>query len=101
MCRLTAEDMRRLVGDDRVKDYVQLVEQKHGDVVEVNPGWAHAVINVKPCLKLAYDRLIQKDMPLCALIHHLLHSKLFYNMNAPDYSGAICFQFQELCNVDI
>jgi hypothetical protein len=29
--------------------------QRHGDVINVNGGWAHQVTNLQPCVKYAFD----------------------------------------------
>ncbi len=33
-----------------------IIEQRHGDLVIVAPGWAHAVQNLRPNVKIAWDR---------------------------------------------
>ena len=64
-------------------DGVMLVEQFAGEVVIVRPGWLHAVINLQPCLKLAFDRYVPEAFPQYAMSHVLVASK--YGMVADDY----------------
>lgn len=72
-----------------LSDHVQLVQQKHGDVVVVPPGWAHAVVNARECLKIAYDRMVPEDIVKVAVVHHEYHSRVYAGVNAPDYSSAL------------
>ena len=34
---------------------VQVLYQPNGDMVHVPPGWPHQLLNLKPCVKLAWD----------------------------------------------
>ena len=68
------------------KDKVHLVEQHAGEVVRVCAGWGHAVVNLQPCIKIAYDRYVEANFPNYA-ISHALSAPLFGDRIAPDYAA--------------
>eukprot|EP00198_Chlamydomonas_reinhardtii_P009207 XP_001698544.1 predicted protein [Chlamydomonas reinhardtii] len=49
---------------------ILVLDQRHGDVVTVPPGWAHQVTNLKTCIKLAFDH---HDLLEVAAHYELLH----------------------------
>ena len=57
---LTVEESRHL--KSHFDEEVILVYQHGGDVVTVPPGWAHCVINMEDCIKVAVDVYVKKDM---------------------------------------
>ena len=68
-------------------EYVQLVEQCHGDIMKVPMGWAHAVISLRPCLMVAFDYITLEKLPLVAIMQCLLGSAVFGQRSAEDYAG--------------
>ncbi len=58
-----------------------LIEQRAGDRVYVPPGWAHSVVNMRPCVKIAWDSVLAERLPryLCAaqLRRHVESAKDF------------------------
>ncbi len=46
---------------------VVLLEQKGGELVFLPPGWAHCVLMLQSCCKVAHDRYIPERFPLYAL----------------------------------
>ncbi len=63
-----------------------LVQQKAGDIVRVRMGWAHAVVNLQPCIKIAFDRYIRERFPAYAL-SHVRYAALFGRNMTRDYAG--------------
>lgn len=81
----TEADMRyiaKVMGPDKV----QLVEQHAGEVVRVRVGWGHAVVNLQPCIKVAYDRYLSANFPRYA-VSHAMTAPMFGLNNAQDYTG--------------
>ena len=68
------------------KDKVHLVEQHAGEVVRVCAGWGHAVVNLQPCIKIAYDRYVVANFPHYAVCH-AMNASLFGENHADDYTG--------------
>lgn len=69
--KLTAEELLGIVEARPEGPYAALapyqhhlhgVAQAHGDTVEVPPGYAHAVTNVYPCVKVAFDVVRREEM---------------------------------------
>lgn len=79
----------------QVTHYV--LEQKPGFVVHVPPGWVHAVVNVKPCLKLAFDAYIMTNVHSYIEAHRKVVCKVFKKVMADDYM-AIDTVLAGLCN---
>lgn len=44
----------------------RIVYQSHGQLVELAPGWGHAVYNLQPCAKFAWDMCLWRDFGACA-----------------------------------
>jgi len=82
---LTAEEMK--VIHDKFPETTVLVEQYHGDVVFVPPGWVHAVTNVKANWKLARDFFIEEEYPLYAFFLKTIGSRIFGQRMPADYSS--------------
>jgi hypothetical protein len=66
------------------KDGIKLMEQKHGQAIYVPPGWAHAVYNLQPCLKVARDVYNSFHFPLYACVAGGFTS----NLLSDDYMNA-------------
>jgi len=57
------------------EDFFFILHQRHGELVEVAPGWAHAVSNQYPNVKIAWD--ICKFTNLCLYVESWMrHSDL-------------------------
>ena len=80
-----ALDMQKLF----LAGYVRIVWQHHNDVITVPPGWAHQVVNLKPCLKVAFDFASPSAMPVYAIVHKQVLSRLVGAANTPDYTAWI------------
>lgn len=65
-------------------DDVLIVDQHHGEVVLVPPGWVHAVVNVEENWKLARDYAHRSEIPIYAFYHALIGVRMGQRM-ASDY----------------
>jgi JmjC domain, hydroxylase len=54
-----AQQLRAATGDEQA---VVVVEQRAGQRVSVPPGWMHTVINLLPCVKLAWDHQVPENL---------------------------------------
>ena len=82
----TANDLYAMAADPVLRDLgIRTLEQKSGEVVLVEPGWMHAVVNLRACVKIAYDFVLQRELGTVALVQHLFHSKVTSQNNADDY----------------
>jgi hypothetical protein len=70
-------------------EHVQLVEQRSGDVVTLQPGWMHSVYNMLPSLKVAFNALLQAQMLLVAVMEDVVGSKLVGQRGAEDYAESV------------
>ena len=77
-------------------DHTRLLHQKTGDVVEIPPGWIHCVVNVMPCIKLAYDRIVVEDMVKFPFIHSTINVPFFRQSSAQDYQAMIMKSYRHL-----
>ncbi|KAL3137357.1 hypothetical protein ABBQ32_006889 [Trebouxia sp. C0010 RCD-2024] len=59
------------------RDVVVVLNQGPGDIVLVPPGWPHAVNNVMPCCKLAWDHYDPRHLATYAAVHRDVASPLF------------------------
>lgn len=66
---------------------VRVVQQRAGDMVHVPPGWVHQVVNVRACLKLAWDFYDYQHFPLYAKLQSMI-VPLFGGHMAADYMGS-------------
>ena len=64
--RQLMEEMRDELGGEPP---IHIVEQKHGDVVEIPVGWGHLVRNEQQCVKLAFDYIKIGALHRCVLSH--------------------------------
>ena len=75
---MTADQMRRIAADPALKALgVRIVEQRSLDEVTVPPGWIHAVVNLRPCIKFAFNIVREADLIKCAVVQHLIGSGVF------------------------
>ena len=65
---------------------VIILDQMAGDIVHVLPGYMHAVYNMQPCIKLAYDFLTSEDVLSTAVSMVNIASGVFGQRMADDYS---------------
>ena len=83
---LTEAHLRAMANDKTLVGLgIRILEQKSGDVVLVEPGWFHAVVNIQPCVKLAYDYVVAAELGMIAVVQHLFASKFGGQRNADDY----------------
>lgn len=90
---LHQNDLYRFVNQTGCR--VIVLEQKPGDLVIVPPAWAHQVLSIRPCLKLAWDRLTApQELPASSAVH--AHLKAWRDRDpqlavkpASDYFGAL------------
>lgn len=61
---------------------VRVVEQRAGDLVYVPFGWAHQVINLRPCAKFAFDTCLSTRLPDYLHGYAALHSGLMRHADA-------------------
>lgn len=47
-----------------LKGRVQLIEQHAGQMITVPPGVVHCVVNLQPCVKIAWDYIVPDHLPL-------------------------------------
>ena len=59
--------MNKLFGSESDRDLWFWVVQEDGDVVSIPVGYAHTVINLKKCVKLAMDILPKGKLHCCLL----------------------------------
>lgn len=58
--KMTAAEMlevKDVLGDDAI-----VIDQCGMDCVNIRPGWMHFVVNLRPCLKVAFERLSVEDV---------------------------------------
>jgi hypothetical protein len=61
--KLTEAEMRAMAGDPALRAVgVYVLEQKSGEVVQVEPGWMHAVVNLRACIKIATDFVLVHEI---------------------------------------
>ena len=64
--------------------WLVLSEQRHGDVIEVMSGWAHAVHMLHACWKMAFDLLKITMMPEIAFMQRMRGVQLIGQRSAED-----------------
>eukprot|EP00887_Chlorella_sp_A99_P003934 scaffold11.g3934.t1 len=67
------------------EDAVAVLEQRAGDCVWVPPGWVHAVLNVQPNVKLAWDAFDWQNMAAYVESEQRIASGVTAGSNARDY----------------
>jgi hypothetical protein len=68
---------------------VTIVEQKAGNVVQPAVGAAHAVWNMKACLKMAFDRVTHNDAAAAVLSREVVAIPYFRQNMPRDYSSVV------------
>ncbi len=56
-----------LVCDSKGQDMIQVVCQHHGDLVHIPSGHAHQVINLRQCVKMAFDSYVLHNYVVSSL----------------------------------
>lgn len=78
---------------------VVLAHQHHGCLMNAPVGWPHAVTNLAPCAKIAFDFIRMEDMPKIALSHQCNIVGYFRQHSALDYTDAFTSSFQHALHV--
>lgn len=52
-----------------------IIPQRHGQMITVPAGWAHMVVNVLPCIKVALEGVHNEDLSLYAISHAYIKGK--------------------------
>ena len=65
---------------------IYIHEQRSWERLLVHPGWMHAVTNVQPCIKFAYDFIPSCDILTAAFSQHVFASGYFAARMAMDYT---------------
>jgi hypothetical protein len=66
--------------------FVELREQRHGDVIQLMSGWAHAVHTLHACWKLAFDFIKINMLPEIAFMQKMRGVQLIGQRGAEDYA---------------
>ena len=80
---LTPKEMKAMA--KALPEYVMVVEQRHGDVVELHPGWVHCVYNERPSIKVAFNQVRLDQLALVALMQVEVGCKLIGQRASEDY----------------
>lgn len=94
---LAPEDMHLL--EVKCPQYVFTIIQKHGDVLRFGAGFMHAVYNMQPNIKVAFDTVAHADLPAMAVSYSVFGSGLMAQRNAEDYVSAPRFGMFDLFNI--
>ena len=97
MWKLNEAMMREL--ESLCVPWVVLREQRHGDVIEVMSGWAHAVHTMHARWKMAFDYLKITMMPEIASMQRMHGAQLIGQRSAEDYAAAMHICVDELINI--
>ena len=97
MSKLNEAMMREL--ESLCAPWIVLREQRHGNVVEVMSGWAHAVHTLHACWKMAFDYLKIPMMPEIAFMQRMRGAQLIGQRPAEDYAAAMHICVDELTNI--
>ena len=76
------EDMGMIPGTST--PYVAIVKQGHGEMVHVPAGWVHQVINMRPCIKMAWDVYQPKHLLNYVLSQQYVASQITSTSNSAD-----------------
>jgi hypothetical protein len=77
------EELRFALGEENVI----ILYQKHGQVVFVPPGYAHQVINLEDCMKMAFDFIDPKLLAEYAVVWRRMICRLAGSGAGDDYRG--------------
>ncbi|DBB04538.1 TPA: hypothetical protein ACH3X1_012620 [Trebouxia sp. C0004] len=78
---------KNLAYDSEERANVQVLYQHNGDMVHVPAGWPHQVLNLKPCVKLAWDYHDPVNMAQYALSWLYIRGK--FMPRGDDYLGQL------------
>jgi hypothetical protein len=81
-----AKLQERLGDRDGGKKLAYVIEQKHGDIVQVQPGHGHFVLNEYPNVKFAFDYFDLNKSDVYVEVWQKIHT-LLAESNADDYIG--------------
>jgi len=70
--------------DEHGRQYLVRLEQRHGQLVEVPPGWIHQVTNLVECIKMAWDVYELAHVPDYVASWHHISSQVTCS-NSEDY----------------
>ncbi|DBA96115.1 TPA: hypothetical protein ACH3X1_015671 [Trebouxia sp. C0004] len=70
--------------DEHGRQYLVRLEQRHGQLVEIPPGWIHQVTNLVECLKMAWDVYELAHVPDYVASWHHISSQVTCS-NSEDY----------------
>lgn len=78
------QQLRRHLIDLHGSNSVVVLQQRHGHVVFIPPGWVHQVVNQQRCIKLAWDFYEPLNFGGYAMVHDMA-AQHFGNAMADDY----------------
>ncbi len=73
---LTWEQAQDLMQQPWATGKVFQLYQRHNGLIQAPVGWVHQVVNIRPCVKFAFDCLVPKELPDYAIVHARLVSPL-------------------------
>lgn len=79
----TVEEMEDLQ-QEFPKDVIVL-DQYHGDIISVPPGYGHAVLNLRENVKIAIEMVLEQELPLYAISWYYLARREFRDSAPRDY----------------
>ena len=94
---LTPKQMKH-IADSAAEHGVHIIEQHSWDEVTVPPGWIHAVVNLRPCIKFAFDYLVEPDLVKTAISQHFIAAGIFGPIMTTDYSAMSTKLVDEVAN---
>ena len=96
--KLTLKTMNAMFEDltRQNKDGIWLINQQHGDLVEVPVGYAHAVINTGRNYKVALDVITEGTLHRCRIKQMYLDSEILKERVTNEYTGFNNIAFSEL-----
>ena len=87
LSRVTFAKLQARLGDEHgQKKLAYVIEQKHGDIVQVQPGHGHFVLNEYPNIKFAFDYFDYMKAEVYVEVWQRIHT-LLAESNADDYIG--------------
>lgn len=82
---ITDAGVKALLSHPDRHNWVKIVQQRHGEMVQVPVGWAHQVTNRKPCLKVAWDCYDPADLGTVFQLTSWLRNLGRLNLFVQDY----------------
>ena len=68
-------------------EHVDIIYQHHGDAIHLAAGTIHSVLNLRPNIKLAFDRCHIRSAPTAALVRERILVPFFANRMPLDYNS--------------